>query len=93
MTQPDRKPGSRNPALQPKREPERREPGGWWLALLAVPVLCCAGPALLAAVGVGSVAALFAAGTGRTVLTVTLALVVLATVAVLTARTRRRSGG
>jgi len=74
----------------PSAKPER---SGWWVALLAIPVLCCAGPALLAAVGVGSVGALFAAGAGQVVLAVALALAALTTVAVLTARARRRSGG
>jgi len=39
-------------------QPDR---GGWWLALLALPVLCCAGPAVLAALGAGS-AVLVSAG-------------------------------
>ena len=87
MTVPDRKPRPGRPGP----EPEPKERGGWWLALLAVPVLCCAGPALLAAVGIGSVSALFAAGTGRVVLAVALALAVLATVALVASRARRRS--
>lgn len=89
VTRPDQTPRPADPVQQP--EPTER--GGWWVALLAIPVLCCAGPALLAAVGVGSVGALFAAGTGQVVLAIALALAVLTSVAVLTARARRRSGG
>ena len=87
MTAPDQAP--RRP--DPRQQPEPQERSSWWLALLAVPVLCCAGPALLAAVGVGSLGAVFAAGTGQVVLAVSLALVVLTTVIVLIARARRRS--
>ena len=87
MTRPAGAPGPAGPVQQPKP----KERGGWWLALLAVPILCCAGPALLAAVGVGSLGAVFAAGTGQSVLAVALVLVLLATVIVLVARSRRRS--
>ena len=93
VTRPDQTPRTPEPERQPERHQKPKKPGGWWLGLLAVPVLCCAGPALLAAIGIGSVGALLAAGTGRVVLAVALALTVLATVAVLTARTRRRTGG
>lgn len=86
MTAPDRTPGS--PDHQ--KQPESEERSGWWVALLAIPVLCCAGPALLAAVGVGSLGALVAAGTGRVVLAVALTLVVLVTASVLLARSRQR---
>jgi hypothetical protein len=32
----------------------REASGRWWLALLALPILCCAGTALFAALGAGS---------------------------------------
>lgn len=84
MTEPDRALGHPDP--EPPRPPER---SGWWLGLLALPILCCAGAALLAAVGIGSVGALFAAGTGQAVLAVVLTVAVLATVAIFTMRRRR----
>lgn len=47
---------------------------GWLAALIALPVLCCAGPAVLAAVGVGSIGALLAAGRGQILLGAILAV-------------------
>ncbi|MEO6206208.1 MAG: hypothetical protein ABIO67_12640 [Mycobacteriales bacterium] len=35
----------------------RESSGRWWLALLSLPILCCAGTTLLGAIGVGSVPA------------------------------------
>ena len=55
------------------RDPQepRRNGGGWTVALFALPVLCCAGPAVLAALGAGSVGALVVGGvTGSLVLAV-----------------------
>ena len=89
MTAPDQTPGRPDQRQQPE-PPER---SGWWLALLAVPVLCCAGPALLAAVGVGSLGALLAAGTGQVVLAAALGLAVVIIVLLLVGRARRHSGG
>lgn len=86
MSAPDRTPGSRTEREQPV-PPER---SGWWLALLAIPVLCCAGPVLLAAVGVGSVGALFAAGTGRLVLAIALAVAATTAVVLVVRRGRAR---
>ncbi len=40
------------------RQEPKRTGSGWTVALFAIPVLCCAGPALLAALGAGSVGAL-----------------------------------
>ena len=45
----------------------RRNGGGWTVALFALPVLCCAGPAVLAALGSGSVGALGAGSVGALV--------------------------
>ncbi len=86
MSTPGRLPDSTD-----QQAPSQPERSGWWLALLVIPVLCCAGPALLAAVGVVSLGALFAAGTGQVVLAVTLAVAVVTTVAILAVRSRRRS--
>ena len=87
MTEPDRTIGHADP--EPAPPPQR---SGWWLALLAVPILCCAGSGLLAAIGIGSVGALLAAGTGQAVLAVVLTVAVLTTVAGLVARRRREPG-
>ncbi len=51
------------------REP-RHGGGRWKVALVALPVLCCAGPALLAALGAGSVGALLGGATGSAALAV-----------------------
>ena len=48
----------------------RRNGGGSTVALFALPVLCCAGPAVLAALGAGSVGALVGGVTGSLVLAV-----------------------
>jgi LPXTG-motif cell wall-anchored protein len=52
--------------------PRKPKPGGsgWMVALLAVPVLCCAGPALLAIIGAGSVGALLGGATGSITLAI-----------------------
>lgn len=42
----------------------KRSGNGWTVALFALPILCCAGPALLAALGAGSVGALLGGATG-----------------------------
>ena len=71
------------------REP--KQGGGWMVALFAVPVLCCAGPVLLAAIGAGSVGALLSGATGSIALAVAgLAVVVGVSVAVLARRRARR---
>ena len=43
---------------------------GWKVALVALPVLCCAGPALLAAIGAGSVGALLGGAAGSVALAI-----------------------
>jgi LPXTG-motif cell wall-anchored protein len=48
----------------------RQGGSGWMVALLAVPVLCCAGPALLAVIGAGSVGALLGGATGSITLAI-----------------------
>jgi hypothetical protein len=67
---------------------EGRERGGCWLGLLALPVLCCAGPSLLAAVGAGSVTAALGGATGSVLVAVAVvgAAVVLVAVVVLLRR-------
>ncbi|GAC1607793.1 MAG: hypothetical protein NVS3B26_02250 [Mycobacteriales bacterium] len=70
------------------REP--KQGGGWAWALLALPVLCCAGPVLLAAMGAGSVGALVGGATGSVVLAVVGLAVVCVAVAVLALRHRIR---
>jgi len=84
VSTPDRTPGGRTD----REQPVTSERSGWWLALLAIPVLCCAGPVLLAAVGVGSLGAILAAGTGQVVLATVLVVAVVTTVAVVLARRR-----
>lgn len=84
MTAPDRPLDGPDPREQPK-PPER---SGWWVALLAVPVLCCAGPALLAAAGIGSVGALAGGLAGGAALTVIGLLVVGVAVALAWRRSR-----
>ncbi len=71
------------------REPKQGG-GGWMVALFALPVLCCAGPALLAAIGAGSVGALLSGATGSVALTVAGLAVVGVSVAVLARRRARR---
>ena len=69
---------------------QQNRTGSRWLALLALPVLCCVGHAVLLALGVGSLAAVTGAVTGRVVLlTAGLVLAVVAGAVVLH-RTRRR---
>lgn len=63
---------------------------GWKLALFALPVLCCAGPALLAAIGAGSVGALLGGAAGSLALAVAGLVVVGVVVAVLARRRARR---
>ncbi len=70
------------------REP-RHGGGGWKVALVALPVLCCAGPALLAALGAGSVGALLGGAIGSVALAVA-GLAVVGVVLVVLARRRAR---
>ena len=70
--------------------PGKPNRGGRWLALPAAAVLCCAGPALLTAVGAGSVGALVGGATGSVVLAFAGLILLLATAAV-TVRRRRRT--
>ena len=59
-----------------------------WAWLLAVPVLCCAGHAVLLAVGAGSLAAVVGSPTGRTLLTAVGGVVLLAVLSVVLVRRR-----
>ena len=49
---------------------DRRRTGAGWTALLALPVLCCAGHALVLAVGTGTVTALLGGATGSALLVI-----------------------
>jgi len=60
------------------------------VALFALPVLCCAGPALLALVGAGSVGAVLGGATGSVALAGVGLAVVGVAVAVLVRRRARR---
>ena len=60
--------------------------GARWLALLALPVLCCVGHLALLAVGAGSAGALLSASLGQPAVAAVLALAVLVPIAVLAAR-------
>lgn len=61
---------------------------GWWSALLALPILCCLGHAVLVAIGAGSLTAVLGGVTGSLALGVTGLLLVLGGVAW---RSRRRA--
>ena len=64
--------------------------GASWAWLLALPVLCCAGPAVLAAVGAGSLTAALGSSTGRQVLLAVGTAVLVAAAVVLAQRRRVR---
>lgn len=74
------------PDLRATQRPQQRR--GWLLAVVALPILCCAAPGLLAAVGIGSLGALIAATRGRVVLAVVLALLAAGVVALFALRRR-----
>ena len=65
---------------------ERSRTGWSWL--LAVPVLCCGGHAVLLALGAGSLAAVVGSTTGRALLTAVGGVVLLAAVGVVMIRRR-----
>ena len=69
-------------------DPGRRN--GWLVAMVAVPVLCCAAPGLLALAGIGSLGALFAFGAGQVAVAATVVLLC-GLGAVLVARRHRRT--
>lgn len=62
-----------------------------WLALLAVPVLCCAGHAVLLAVGVGSITSLVGGVAGSAAIAAAGLLVLFATAVALRRRRRPES--
>ena len=70
------------------QEPRRSSP--WLLVVVALPVLCCAWPALLAALGAGSLGVLLGGATGRLGLALLgLAVVCVACAVIAYRRTRR----
>jgi hypothetical protein len=71
------------------REPKQGA-GRWMVALFALPILCCAGPALLAALGAGSVGVLLGGATGSVALAIAGLAVAGVAVAVLVLRRRIR---
>ena len=72
------------------REP--KQGSRWMVAFFALPVLCCAAPAVLAAVGAGSVGALLGGTTGSVALAVAgLAVVGVAVAVAVAVLVRRRA--
>lgn len=67
----------------------REASGPWWLALLGLPTLCCAGTTLIAALGAGSLTAAIGGLAGSTLLAAAGVSVLLAA-AVLVVRRRVR---
>ena len=63
---------------------------GWRVALLALPVLCCAGPAQLAVLGAGSIGALLGGAVGTVVLASGLAVACVALAVFARGRRARR---
>lgn len=47
------------------QQPDGPKHSGWWIAAAAVPILCCAGPALLTALGVSGLGAVVGGATGN----------------------------
>lgn len=71
--------------------PEPRRVGSHWtVALFALPVLCCVGPALLAALGAGALGTLLGGATGNIALAVAGLAIVCAAVVVLLGRRQGR---
>ena len=69
---------------------ERDSSSRWWLVLLGLPVLCCAGTALLGAIGIGSVTAAVGGISGSALLSVVGAVLVSVAGVVLVRRRVRR---
>lgn len=67
----------------------REAPGRWWPALLGLPILCCAGSTVIAALGVGSVTAAIG-GLAGSALAAAAGTAILISTAVLVLRRRRR---
>lgn len=67
---------------------DRSRTGAGWAWLLALPVLCCTGHAVLLAVSAGSLATVVGSATGSALPTVVGAVVLLAAVVVLVRRSR-----
>lgn len=64
---------------------------GWLVALLAIPVLCCAGPGLLAAIGITSLGVGIALTAGSVALAVTGCALAAAVVGLVVRRRRRHA--
>lgn len=64
--------------------------GAWWLALPAVIVVCCAGPAVFASLGAGSVGVLVGGATGSAAVAGDGLLVVLVACVVVVRRRKTR---
>jgi len=67
----------------------REASGRWWLALLGLPILCCAGSTLIAALGAGSLIAAVGGLAGSALLAAA-GVAILLVAAVLVARRRVR---
>ena len=74
-----------------RQAPDRGRRNGWLVAMVALPVLCCAAPGLLALAGIGSIGALSALGAGQVVVAVAVVVLLCGLGAVLVARRRRRT--
>lgn len=69
-------------------EPEAGRTGTWALAAVAAALLCCAGPSLLVALGLGTGGAAIGAFLGQPIVVAAAAVVVLGVAAVVLARRR-----
>jgi predicted lipid-binding transport protein (Tim44 family) len=63
---------------------------GWLMLLVAVPVLCCAGPLFLATLGAGSLTVGIGAGTGQVALALSGLILIVLAVAIRKIRRKRR---
>lgn len=92
--QADRTPDRANDAppssLDRAADPSGRR-SGWLVALLAIPVLCCAGPGLLAAIGITSLGAGVALTAGSVALAVAGCALVAALMGLVVRRHRRQA--
>jgi len=87
---PDRATDAPPSSLDRPADPSGRG-SGWLIALLAIPVLCCAGPGLLAAISITSLSAGVALTAGSVALTVAGCALVAALVGLVVRRRRRQA--